>query len=106
MNSELGGVVDKLGFLKAQIADLEARERELKDALIAAGDGSYEGVVFRATVSTFERAQLDKEAVIAELGAKWVRKHSSVTDVTVVNCRARTGVDLPAATIKEGVEHV
>ena len=53
MNSiiNLGDIVDQLLSVKAQLAELESRERELKDCLIATGEASIEGVLARASVS-------------------------------------------------------
>lgn len=53
MNSVLnfGDLVDQLLAVKAQLAELEQRERELKDCLIAAGLPSIEGALARASIS-------------------------------------------------------
>ncbi len=53
MNSVLnfGTLVDELLSVKASIAELEQRERELKDCLIASGQTSIDGILARASVS-------------------------------------------------------
>ena len=53
MNSVItfGDIVDQLLTVKAQLAELEQKEKELKDCLIAAGVPSIEGVLARASVS-------------------------------------------------------
>ena len=53
MNSVInfGDIVDQLLTVKAQLAELEQKEKELKDCLIAAGLPSIEGVLARASVS-------------------------------------------------------
>lgn len=43
--------VDRLGALRAQIADLEAQAKPLADELKAKGPGVTEGQLFKATVS-------------------------------------------------------
>lgn len=43
-------MIDDLGLLLAQIADLAKKADAIKDALRAAGPGAYEGALFRATV--------------------------------------------------------
>lgn len=53
MNSviNLGDLVDQLLTVKAQLAELEAREREIKDCLIATGESTIEGILARASIS-------------------------------------------------------
>lgn len=53
MNSVInfGDIVDQLLAVKAQLAELEQKEKELKDCLVAAGLPSIEGVLARASVS-------------------------------------------------------
>ena len=53
MNSVInfGDIVDQLLTVKAQLAELEQKEKELKDCLVAAGLPSIEGVLARASVS-------------------------------------------------------
>lgn len=53
MNSILsfGDIVDQLLAVKAQLAELEQKEKELKDCLIAAGLPSIEGMLARASIS-------------------------------------------------------
>jgi hypothetical protein len=53
MNSVLnfGTLVDELLSVKASIAILEAREREIKDCLIATGESTIDGILARASVS-------------------------------------------------------
>lgn len=91
MKLKLKEIVDQIGAVKAQLATLKREEERLTGMLKDKGDGSYEGILFRCTVSTYERGTLDKDAVIAELGQKWVEKHTLYTDVTKCICVARTG---------------
>ena len=53
MNSVItfGTLVDELLSVKASIAELEQKERELKDCLIATGEKSIDGLLARASVS-------------------------------------------------------
>lgn len=53
MNSVInfGDIVDQLLTVKAQLAALEEKEKELKDCLIAAGLPSIDGVLARASIS-------------------------------------------------------
>ena len=56
MNSmvSMADIVDQLLSVKASIAELEQRERELKDCLIASGQTSIDGILARASVSYCE----------------------------------------------------
>lgn len=53
MNSVInfGDIVDQLLAVKAQLAALEEKEKELKDCLITAGLPSIEGMLARASIS-------------------------------------------------------
>lgn len=44
-------LADRLGILRAEIAELEKREKEIKTALIKCGWDEIEGRLFRVTVS-------------------------------------------------------
>ena len=81
-----GSVVDRLGNIKAQIAELKAVEAKLVALLInatEAGD-AIDGNTFRATVSTVApRQSLDAkaaEAKLRELGVdgRWFAKNQKV----------------------------
>lgn len=83
-------IVDKLGKLKAKIADITAQETVLKDELKTLGDGVYEGELFRATVSTHDKNYLDMDAVRDKLSPQFIKAHTSTTETTVVKVVART----------------
>lgn len=51
MNNDIKNIVDELGQVAAEIAELTARQDALKAELIAAGVDAVEGDLFRATVS-------------------------------------------------------
>jgi hypothetical protein len=89
VNSNLKPLVDELGALKSQIADLEIREKAIKDQLSAIGAGAYDGAHYRATVTFSERATLDMKAVREKLSVQWRRAHTTVTPVTTVRVVAR-----------------
>jgi hypothetical protein len=56
-------LVDQLGCIKAQIADLEKQEKAIRAQLIDTGHGAIEGELFRATVSRSEVERVDWKAV-------------------------------------------
>ncbi len=89
--SNLASTIDRLGVLKAQMAELAIEEKALKAVIIEHGPGAHEGDIFRATVSTSERETLDMAAVRAKLSPQFITAHTSVTEVTMVRVVARTG---------------
>lgn len=82
--TDIRNTVDALGKLQAQIADLEAKEKLLKAALIESGAGAYEGALFRATVSESERNTLDMAAVRKKLTPQFIAAHTKTTPVVTV----------------------
>lgn len=74
----LGMVADELGLVKADIKALEAKEEALKSNLISAAsegpDKSFEGSLYRATVSFTNRTVTDWKAVTGYLIDKGVSK--------------------------------
>ena len=96
---DLGGqIADRLGDIKAQIAELKAVEANLIGILINGGEGAVDGNTFRATVSTVaERQSLCVKAAevkLRELGVdgRWFSKNQKVakgyTTVKVVARKA------------------
>lgn len=91
-------IVDRLGDIKAQIADLKKVEADLIARITDAGADAIDGRAFRATVSTVaERSSLDAkaaEAKLRELGVdgRWFSKNQKVakgyTTVKVVARKA------------------
>lgn len=67
-----GILADELGALQAEIAQLRAKERKLKDAIAANGrDGVVEGNFYRATASFIEHSEVvDWEAAFFALAPK------------------------------------
>ena len=89
MTNNVTTAVDRLGQLKALIAELKTEETALKGILIENGPGAYDGDLFRATVTEAERATLDLKAVRAKLTPQFIAAHTNVTDVTTVRVVAR-----------------
>ena len=77
--------VDRLGAIRAQIADLEAQAKPLTDELKAAGPGVTEGQLFKATVSEVAgREVIDPaamEAKLREMGVdnRWFSRNTKTT---------------------------
>jgi len=91
-NLTVGAIVDRLGTLKAQLADLKADEEALRGELIARKVAAAEGDLFRATVTEALRETLDTERVKAELGERWYSSHCKIGVTTTVRVSARTGI--------------
>lgn len=101
--SNLTSAIDQLGTLRAQIADLEKREAELKAIIVAQGAGAYEGNLYRVTVSQSERWGWDKVAkerieqiAREQLSPQYITAHTTVTPVVTVRVVARNGLKLVA----------
>lgn len=84
-------LIDELGQLKAQIADLEKREEKLKADLRATGVKVAEGELFRVTVTTSDRETLDMEAVRNHLSPQFIRAHTKISQTTTIRVTARKG---------------
>jgi hypothetical protein len=95
--TNMTSTIDELGQLKAQMAELARREKELKNLLIEVGPGAYEGELFRVTVSESARETLDMEAVREKLSPQFLRAHTRVTPVTTVRVTARNSAKLKIA---------
>lgn len=65
---EPAALVDELGLLKAQIAALEVREKEITAALKDGGREKYAGAFYDCTVSLSERENFDMKKLKADLG--------------------------------------
>ena len=89
--SNLVATIDALGELKAQIAALQTKEKELKKALGDLKPGAYEGELFRLSISESERETLDMKAVREHLSRQFIQAHTNVTPVRTLRVVARTG---------------
>jgi len=94
--TNLSQIIDDLGTLKARIADLEAQEKALKQALIDLPAGAYEGETFRLSISESERETLDMKAVREHLSRQFIAAHTNVTAVRTLRVAARTGQKVAA----------
>ena len=84
-NLPTGDLVDQLGGVKAAIADLQSREKALRDELLARTVAQAEGAQFGAIITRSIRWTLDTKAVKAEMGEGWYDQHCRQTAVTTVN---------------------
>ena len=94
MTRNVTTTIDRLGELKAlQLGDLREANK-LKEVVVELGAGAYEGERYRATVSVFERANLDMDAVREKLSPQFIKAHTSVKKVTVVKVTARNNLNV------------
>lgn len=94
--TNLSAVVDELALLKAQVAELTDREKELKAVLISAGVSPIEGDLHRATVSLVSgRTSIDWRSIAEHFNPsrQLITAHTSKgADYHMVRVTARKGV--------------
>ena len=83
-----GALADELGTVKAHIADLELREKALRDELIRRGVSDIEGTVYSATITDTVRWTLNTAALKAEMGLPWYDARCRQSLVTTVAVKA------------------
>ena len=97
--TNLTTTIDALGTLQVEIAKLEARAKMLKDMLIEAGPGSYEGEKFKVTVTQAStREQLDMKAVRAKLSPQFLTAHTAIVRISP-SVRVSARMDAVADTV-------
>ena len=82
-------LVDELGLVKAQIAELENRETTIKDALINGGRDKYAGTFYDVSVSRSERETIDSKRLRADLGEDIVKDYLKTSTVVTVRVVAK-----------------
>ena len=102
--TNLSAIIDELGQIKAAKAAIEARENVAKKALADLEPGSYEGELFRLTITAPEREQLSDElkgrikdvvnAFRATLSRQYLAAHAPTVATRTLTVRARTGEDV------------
>jgi hypothetical protein len=86
-----GTLVDMLGDLRAEAADLKEQIATLETALKEQGAGTYEGEKFRATVSASERTTVGWKTVAERAGAsrQLIAAHSVTKPFVALRVAAR-----------------
>ena len=91
----LAAAVDRLALIKAQLAQLSAEEKQLKEALTASGLDAIDGTAHRAAVSHCAgRVSIDWETIAAKFSPsrQLVAAHTSTgAPYTVIRVSARKG---------------
>jgi hypothetical protein len=83
--------IDQLGMLQAQIAELEAKAKQLADKIKNEGEGHYEGNLFKGCVTLSQRATVDSKAVFAaaNVPADLIAAHTKTTASITLRITAR-----------------
>jgi tRNA(Phe) wybutosine-synthesizing methylase Tyw3 len=91
----LAAAVDRLALIKAQMAQLSAEEKALKESLSASGLDAIDGTAHRAAVSQCSgRVSIDWETIAAKFtpSRQLIAAHTSTgAPYTVVRVSARKG---------------
>lgn len=82
-------VVDELGFIKAQIAELEAKEKALTEALKATGAETFAGAFFDCSVSRSERETVKTKELKEALGEDIMKDFIKRTPVVTLRLVAK-----------------
>ena len=90
--TEFKNIVDQLGALKAQIADLTKLEKALVDQIKSSGYAEIDGDLFRAAIVWTERVTLNSDRVREVLSADDVAYCEQKSEVMSVRVSARTRV--------------
>jgi tRNA(Phe) wybutosine-synthesizing methylase Tyw3 len=91
----LAAAVDRLALIKAQMAQLSAEEKALKESLSASGLDAIDGTAHRAAISQCSgRVSIDWETIAAKFtpSRQLIAAHTSIgAPYTVVRVSARKG---------------
>lgn len=90
--TEFKNIVDQLGALKAQIADLTKLEKALVDQIKSSGYAEIDGDLFRAAIVWTERVTLNSDRVREVLSADDVAYCEQKSEVMSVRVSARKRV--------------
>lgn len=87
-------IVDDLGAARAVAAEANAEVKRLETMLRKQGAGTYEGLLYRATVTASTRAVTAWKAIAEKLGAsrQIIRANTRQTEVVSVRVTAREKV--------------
>ena len=91
--ANLTGLADELGIIRAQMADLKHREKDIREILITSGVHTLEDEQFRAVVVESMRTTIDWKAVAAKLkpSRQLVTAHTDEREVISIRVNARRG---------------
>ncbi len=75
-------LVDELGSIREQLANLKKMEGFLKEALLARSDGkiAIEGEIFVAAITDRSQQRLDTAGLKEEFGPEWYEDHTKTIE--------------------------
>jgi len=91
--NHLQKLVDRLGELKAEVAELKTEEQAIKDVLIKAEVEAVEGRHYRACVSLSEVERIDYRKILERLkpSRQLLQANTTVTERVTIRVTARNG---------------
>ena len=93
---DVQGTVDSLGEVKAQLAQLSAKEKQLKEQLISyskfTNTSAFDGVYFRATVASSLRQTVAWKTLVEDLGLSEADLDPYKSESTVVSVRVNARI--------------
>ena len=89
-NRKTSSLIDSIGFLDAEIAEIRARREKLAKVLKSRGDGSFDGDLFSASISTSTSYRLDRKALLHYVTAAVLETCSKPVTATTLKIKART----------------
>lgn len=87
---KLENIVDELGLLKAQIAELRETEKLLQAELIGTEQSRIEGKLFQAAIIEAKRQTVDVKALRETFGEKFLQPYLKTKYYTAVRVSARS----------------
>jgi hypothetical protein len=88
-NVALHHLVDEMGYVKAQIAELEARAKALREVFLATAETSGVGDAYQVERTDAVRWTLKSKDVRAEMGDAWWNARCATATVTTLMIRPR-----------------
>lgn len=92
-NNNYETLIDDLGTVRAEIAELLRKENAIKQQLSELGVGHYEGTLFRVAIIDSVKKRLDMKAVRAKLTPQFIRAHTKESTERSYRVSARRGVE-------------
>lgn len=101
-----GDIVDRLGEIKAEIADLTSSAEECKSIIISAcvagTQDAIEGKLFRATVSWQDKTVVDYKAIVARLAAQCAMPATELAKLIKANSKTAESFPVVRVSTRKG----
>lgn len=83
-------LVDDLGAVRAEMAELESRDKALREELIRRQVTEASGRLYRMAIVAATRSTLDAKGIRREMGDTWCEAHTRQTITTSVRVTLRS----------------